>query len=287
MKPIAIDLFSGGGGTCLGLRRAGFDVKAAVEIDLYKAETLVINHPKTRVLGRNGISGDVRSLTGRDLLDNAGIVDREVDVMVACPPCQGFSLQGNRDPLDERNALYLEFIRLAGEVKPKAVVMENVMGITSFEEGAVLDDVVLRLEDLGYSPDIWSLDAADYGVPQIRKRVFVVGMKDRRPPSLPKKTRAERIGVWEAIRDLPIRTGRRGEGTVPLSYRSEPASIYARRMRGTRSKVANCELTHHADFLKARLATLHWKERDEPTRHRRLHPREPSPTLTAGCQISS
>ena len=285
LKPIAVDLFSGAGGTCLGLRRAGFEVRAAVEIDPYKAQTLAINHPKTSVLGRAGTNGDVRRISGSYLLGAGEMNAGDVELLVACPPCQGFSLQGNRDPQDERNALYLEFIRLVGEIKPKSVVMENVMGITSFEEGAVLDDVVRRLEAAGYASVIWPLDAANYGVPQIRKRIFVVGTTAHRLPSPPRKKKSVRVGVWEAIRDLPARANAKGEGgTTPIPYRFEPASSYARKMRGARREVANCEITHHAPFLKARFSKLHWKERDEPTRHRRLHPKEPAPTLTAGSR---
>lgn len=278
MRPIAIDLFSGAGGTCLGLEKAGYDVKIAVEIDPFKAETLAINHPKTKVLGHGGTAGDIRKISSDDLM--AG----PVDLMVACPPCQGFSLLGNRDPSDKRNDLSMEFVRLALAIKPNRVVMENVMGMASMESGAVLKGVVSKLQENGYSVTIWSLDSADYGVPQSRKRLFVIGALGAALPSPPQKK--DRVSVWEAIRDLPsIRSAIiRGKESVPIPYKRDAISDYAILMRGDLWEVANCELTEHAQLIKTRFSKLRWDETDPSTRHRRLHPQKVSPTLTAGSR---
>src|SRR2546426_8048477 len=110
-KPIAVDLFAGAGGATLGLRHAGFDVPVAVEIDREKATTLQKNHPETIVLGASGL-GDVRSLTGAGILGSGGLAPGEVDLLVACPPCQGFSLLGRRDANDSRNDLFRDIVRI-------------------------------------------------------------------------------------------------------------------------------------------------------------------------------
>lgn len=281
----AIDLFAGAGGTTLGLRQAGFRVKIAVDVDPYKANTLRLNHTKTKVLGIEGTIGDVRSMKGKDLLRSCGIRKGKLDLLVGCPPCQGFSLQGNRDPNDSRNTLYLEFVRLIEEMNPKAIVFENVTGITSFQNGDVFSDVKESIEDLDYNVITWTLDAKLYGIPQSRKRVFLIGMRVDELPRKPNKRRRI-VNVWESIADLPIRkiTNDARFPSIPIPYRSPPRSRYAELLRGSRSAVKNCEITCHARSLLDRIRLLKWDERDEDTWHRRLNPKEPAPTITAGSR---
>lgn len=284
MNPTAIDLFAGAGGTTLGLKRAGFDVRVAVDYDPHKARTLQINHRHSIILGANGTSGDVRKMKGRDLLSIAQLRKKSLDLLVGCPPCQGFSLQGKRDPTDQRNALYLEFVRLIDEIEPRMIAFENVPGIVSFQSGETLNDLKEQIKDLDYSILTWTLNAQDLGIPQARKRIFLIGSKEGLLPTPPMAGK-EKVGVWEAIADLPNRIS---DGTrchsVPITYRSDSRSAYARSLRGHRTKVANCEISNHALSLLKRMRSLGWNERDEFTWHRRLHPREPAPTLTAGSR---
>jgi DNA (cytosine-5)-methyltransferase 1 len=285
LKPSAIDLFAGAGGCTLGLRNAGFDVRVAVDIDPHKAQTLAVNNPETRVLGLTGNEGDVRNLKSRALRQVAGLDEDQLDILVACPPCQGFSLQGNRDPDDRRNSLYLDFSRLTEQLLPEAIAFENVPGILSSEDGRVLGDITAELERIGYATSTWILDAQDFGIPQARERLFLVGALSCQLPSPPRK-RGTTPAVWEAIADLPIRSPSKEKGaeTVPVSYRGPPRSAYARMLRGGQPKVANCEATVHDPLLRDRLKRLRWGERDSATWHRRLHPGKPSPTLTAGTR---
>ncbi len=284
MRPTAIDLFAGAGGTTLGLRKAGFDVRVAVDCDPNKAITLRSNHPKTVVMGVPGTLGDVRDMSGRHLLGTGGIRKGELDLLVACPPCQGFSTQGRRDPRDPRNTLYLEFVRLVDELTPRMIAFENVPGITTLQSGDILHDLVERLEGLDYDLATWMLNSRDLGIPQSRKRFFLIGNKGEEIPD-PPISRNDQVGVWDAIADIPHArsVGNPGQ-SVPVAYRTDPRSVYARSLRGRRSKVSNCEISMHSPSLVRRLRTLGWNERDELTWHRRLHPRKPAPTLTAGSR---
>jgi DNA (cytosine-5)-methyltransferase 1 len=285
LKPTAIDLFAGAGGCTLGLRNAGFEVRVAVDIDPHKAQTLAVNNPSTRVLGLVGNDGDVKKLKSGTLRRVAGIANDQLDILVACPPCQGFSLQGNRNPDDHRNTLYLEFLRLTRQLGPATIAFENVPGLLSSEEGQIIDEITAELERIGYATSTWILDAHDFGVPQARKRLFLVGALHRAAPRPPRSVET-RCAVWEAIADLPIRNPSEKDGgeTILVPYRGLPRSRYARVLRGRRSKVANCEATNHDPVLRERLRSLRWGERDPATWHRRLHPNRPSPTLTAGTR---
>lgn len=283
MKPLAIDLFAGAGGTTLGLRRAGYDVRIAVDMDPYKASTLSSNHPGTSVLGLPGTTGDIRMISGEDLLAFGKIRKGHVALLVACPPCQGFSMQGNRNPDDERNGLYLEFLRLARETYPKAVAFENVPGIMNFHEGKVFLDLQETLHGMKYETEFWKLNSRDLGVPQARERVFIIGVRNGYVPEPPRRCEYN-VNVWETIADLPVRRCTLARQTLPISYRCDPRSKYASAMRGRRARVANCEMTVHAPGLSRRIRHLKWGERDEATWHRRLHPHKPAPTITAGSR---
>jgi DNA (cytosine-5)-methyltransferase 1 len=279
----AIDLFAGGGGTTLALENAGFSVPAAVEIDPAKAETLSANHPKTAVLGHDGSIGDVTKLTGKVIMSAAGL-SGSPPLVVGCPPCQGYSMQGPRNPRDPRNRLFEEFLRLVGELRPRAVALENVPGMATLSHGRFLSSLVSGLGTYGYRTDVWQLRASDFGVPQIRQRLFVVGVRAGSLPSRPEPSRAPT--VWEAIGDLPEVPFRPiAERSTGTPYASGAKSPYARRLRGTRKTVTGCEVTRHDANLVDRLGALAAGEADSQTRHRRLDPNGVATTLTAGSRM--
>jgi len=205
--------------------------------------------------------------------------------MVACPPCQGFSMQGNRDPNDQRNSLYLEFLRLVSNILPRTIAFENVPGLLSSQDGRVYGEIVVDLEKIGYSTSTWILNASDYGVPQSRKRLFLVGVLSGSLPRIPQVVEPQRT-VWESIADLPTRRPSEVDGgrSIGVKYRGIPRSAYAKELRGSRSRVANCETTTHSPTMIKRMSDLRWGERDDATWQRRLHPHKPSPTLTAGTK---
>ncbi len=284
MKPIAIEVFAGAGGAGLGLEWAGFDTRVAVEMDATKANTYSLNHSRTHVLGANGTRGDIREISGNDLAAIAQLDRIKLDLLVGCPPCQGFSTRGKRDPRDPRNYLYLEFVRIAKELKPRAVVFENVPGFVSLHRGSFFRDLKSRLQKIGYKITVWTVSANDFGVPQARKRVFVVGMRGKTPGTPPRK-RGFEPNVWESISDLPVAKPRERESpSAFLSYRRKPPSAYASFLRGRNAKVDFCETTRHAPTLVKRFRKLRWGETDRPTDHRRLDPHKPAPTITAGSR---
>lgn len=168
MKYIAVDLFSGCGGMSEGLRQAGFNVIAAVEIDKHAAMTYRLNHHDTILFEE-----DIRSLSTdriKDILNG-----QRLQLLAGCPPCQGFSsirrLNRKKAVEDERNDLILEFLRFVRELEP-LTMMENVPGIIRYH---LFHEFVEALEELGYGPRFEIVDAADYGVPQRRRRLVLVG----------------------------------------------------------------------------------------------------------------
>lgn len=173
-RPIAIDLFAGVGGLSLGFEQAGFDVVAAVEIDPIHAAGHKLNFPDCAVICR-----DVRTLSGREIRSAAGIGNRTIDVLFGGPPCQGFSLIGQRVLDDPRNSLVFHFLRLVAELKPRTFVMENVPGMATGAHTALLSELVDSLKGLGYRvrQPHRILNAANFGVPQGRRRLFLLGAR--------------------------------------------------------------------------------------------------------------
>ena len=175
MRPIGIDLFSGAGGLSLGFEQAGFDVRAAVEIDPIHAAVHKFNFPECAVLARS-----VVGLTAGEVRKAARLgPDDQVDVVFGGPPCQGFSMIGHRVLDDPRNRLVHEFVRLVHELGASYFLFENVRGLTVGRHRAFLDELVEAFRGYGYDVALpWSvLDAADYGVPQHRDRLILMGAR--------------------------------------------------------------------------------------------------------------
>jgi DNA (cytosine-5)-methyltransferase 1 len=177
MKPKAIDLFSGCGGLTLGLKLAGFRVIGAVEIDPLAVETYKANHKRVVIWDK-----DIRKITAAEVMRGLKIKPGELDLVAGCPPCQGFStmttLNGHIGQ-DERNELVFQFLRFVRVLRPKAVMMENVPKLAKNHR---FKKLCSKLEGLGYEIRHDVLDAADYGVPQRRKRLILVAGKGRKIP---------------------------------------------------------------------------------------------------------
>lgn len=236
-RPIAVEFFAGAGGLSLGLEQAGFDVVLAVDRDGYHVATHERNFP-------NGLAicASVTDLDGATLRGLLG-TDREIDLVAGGPPCQGFSHMGTRDLLDPRNTLVNEFVRLVLELRPKAFLMENVPGMQSGATAAIFEHALERWqnEEPGYviTTPVRTLNAADFGVPQSRERLFVLGIRRdiaRRAeyPTGPAAEQPPRPTVLEAIGDLP-RLASHPEMLERdwVNYDdSQPKSAYARVLRG-------------------------------------------------------
>ncbi len=182
-RPIGIDLFSGAGGLSLGFEQAGFDVVAAVEIDPVHAATHKFNFPNCTVIPKS-----VVGLAGEEIRNAAQLRRRTVDVVFGGAPCQGFSLIGKRALDDPRNQLVLEFVRLVCELDASYFVFENVKGLTVGKHSKFLEELIEEFESIGYAVrKNWQvLNAAAYGVPQDRQRLFLLGAKrGKRVPDYP------------------------------------------------------------------------------------------------------
>ncbi len=214
-RPIAVDLFAGAGGMTLGFEQAGFDVLASVEIDPIHCAIHKFNFPFWSVLCKS-----VEDTTGEEIRNTSEIGDREIDVVFGGPPCQGFSLIGKRSFDDPRNSLVFHFIRLVLELKPKFFVLENVKGMTIGKHQEFIGEIITKFEENGYKVNqpYQVLNAAHYGVPQNRERLFLIGCRhDQELPSYPSpitkplKCRKSTVNnkltptptVWDAIKDIP------------------------------------------------------------------------------------
>ncbi|WP_020558938.1 DNA cytosine methyltransferase [Thiofilum flexile] len=219
-----ISLFSGAGGMDIGFHQAGFETAVAVEQDSACCATLRKNMPNIPVL-----EADITHTTTADILAVAKLKPLEAALVVGGPPCQSFSLAGKRMGLnDPRGRLVLEFIRVVREALPAAFVMENVKGMVNWEGGkalnAILQEVAEPIEYQGqtyqYQLSYQVLDAVNYGAPQFRERIFIVGNRIGEKFNFPKPTHAANettqqvdlfntpskqawLTVWDSIGDLP------------------------------------------------------------------------------------
>ena len=216
-RPIGIDLFAGAGGMTLGFEQAGFDIPVSVELDPIHCATHKFNFPFWSILCRN-----VVDITGDEIRQLLDIQNREIDVVFGGPPCQGFSMIGKRTLDDPRNVLISHFVRLVLELKPKYFVMENVQGLTVGKHKIFLQEVIDKLSKNGYQVQqpYQVLNAANYGVPQHRERLFILGCQNgltlpnypqaitHLPPKYYPQSKVDKklvncITVWDAIGDLP------------------------------------------------------------------------------------
>lgn len=174
-KLTAVDLFAGAGGATEGLRRAGIAVVAAVELDKDASMSYRLNHPRVRLY-----ESDIRDIDAAGVRDQLGLVRGELDILKACPPCQGFSTLGKEDPSDPRNDLTTEVWRFVKEFLPKAFVLENVPGIKGDYR---LERLISQATEIGYIVRTFDVNAANLGVPQRRLRYIVFGVRGHRAGS--------------------------------------------------------------------------------------------------------
>lgn len=231
-RPIGIDLFAGAGGLSLGFEQAGFDVAAAVEIDPIHCAVHEFNFPNCAA-----ICADATKITGADIRKAAKLNGAAVDVVFGGAPCQGFSLIGKRALDDPRNRLLLEFVRLTVELDAKYFVFENVKGLTIGNHRQLLEELIEMFHSNGYQVLLpyRVLNAADFGVPQDRRRLFLMGAKRGLPlPQYPTPVAAVPTTVWEAIGDLPDPDEyvELLDSDVVEHARFRKASRYARILRG-------------------------------------------------------
>lgn len=250
----AIDLFCGAGGLSLGFQNAGFNIIVGVDNEQAALDTFEFNHK-----GAIGLNADLSKQETFDLiLKTAG--DRKIDVIIAGPPCQGFSVTGPRHFDDPRNSLYLAVIEMVKQYQPKGFIIENVPGMANMYDGQVKDEVLRRFRDMGYNTDCRILKACDYGVPQMRRRLVFMGVrKDIGQPHFPDPvfgptTDRPYRTCRDAISDLPTRLNSLGENED--SYSGPALTEYQKLMRGDCTVLYNHVATDHKQFVKETIALV-------------------------------
>lgn len=202
-----IDLFCGAGGLSTGFKEADFNILLGIDHDKKAIQTFIANH-----LGTQTISDDMTKIKIEEIKEK--INNQEIDVIIGGPPCQGFSMAGKRQPNDPRNSLFKEYLRIVRELKPKAFVMENVRGLLSMKNEKGKKVIEIILDEFGKMPEYsvicHGVNTADYGVPQRRQRIFIIGVNKKYNFIFPKATHSkypEKTGLkrWIGIGEVLLK----------------------------------------------------------------------------------
>lgn len=236
-----VDLFSGAGGLSRGFYDAGYEVVLGVDFDEAALKTFKENHGSAEAMKLDLFNHDNIDV----IVDYLKEKNIELDVLVGGPPCQGFSIAGPRDMNDKRNSLYVAMVKLAERLKPQAIVLENVPGMVQTNGGIGAKRVVEDFKKIGYTMTPKLLYAPDYGIPQIRKRVFFVGLRDEThefefPEAFVDKD--DYVTCEQAIGDLPTLQTPSGEiiyGEEVQEYICKPQNEYQEKMRKNSKNVYN------------------------------------------------
>lgn len=273
--PTAIDLFSGCGGVTEALKRRHFRVVAAVDQDPLACATYRVNHPKV-----NLYEDDIENVSPHRIRrDDLG--SQDLDLLIVCAPCQPFSSQGRRSASDKRIPLIFNAVRFAKVLKPKLVFFENVPGLASLRFKEVLSSLRLELKEIGYEMgDPEMIDAADYGVPQRRRRCILLAKRKSAPPQLlsPITPDGKRRTVREAIGTLDrLQVGQR-HPLDPLHFARMHQPIALERISHIpQNGGSRCSLPDHL------VLPCHREHSGHPDVYGRMHWDDVSPTLTTGC----
>ena len=235
-----LDLFCGCGGLSYGFESAGYDVLLGIDNDSKALETFELNHSHAK-----SICGDITKVTYekdiKPLLDG-----KKIDVIIGGPPCQGMSLSGPRKFDDPRNRLYMSYIRLVEEIRPKAFVIENVPGLVGLFDGRIKDSIIRQFNDMGYNIQYKIMCAADYGVPQNRKRVIFVGMKTG-SFCYPERV-MNQVTCSMALSDLQPLEDEIGEEIA--EYATDVQNEYQKLMRARSANVRNHIAANHSEKVR-------------------------------------
>lgn len=241
-----IDLFCGAGGLSCGFERAGYNILLGIDNDKKALETFELNHN-----GAKSICGDITQVSyEKDIKPLIG--DASIDVIIGGPPCQGMSLSGPRKFDDPRNKLYLSYIRLVDEIRPRAFVIENVPGLVGLFGGQIKDSIIEKFTDMGYKIQHKILCSADYGVPQLRRRVVFVGYCDGEF-QYPLENE-NYVSCEMALSDLPPLVDTLGAEEMP--YATSAQNDYQRIMREKSDIVHNHVAANHSEKVQEIIALV-------------------------------
>lgn len=283
-----IDLFSGCGGSALGFRNEGYQISVAVDIDKVASESFKINFPEAFVF-----SESITELTGKQLLQASGIKSGKEVLIIACPPCQGFSSARRKSERmsDPRNKLIYEFLRIVKEIKPAAFVMENVPGLAKGIGKPLFDDILKDLQKLGYQSVHDIVNSADYGVPQRRKRLLLLGINKKYvninfPSRANSRVEQDGLKPWTSVRsaifDLPKITAGEKSLTDLMHTSAHLSETNLKRVQNTPHDGGS--RTSWPDEL---VLECHKNSNGYKDVYGRMRWDEPSPTITGGCVMIS
>lgn len=292
----SISLFSGAGGMDIGIRQAGFDVLAEIEFDEHCCATLRAAAERDRS-DTKVIHADIRTLDPNCLLSELGMQQGDLDLLFGGPPCQSFSLAGKQQGLnDERGPLLFEIIRFAKHLRPKVILLEQVKGLLSAKgennrRGEVFESFLIQLEGIGYTPKWRVVMAANFGIPQLRERLFVVATRERNGFRFPEQTHAPLeecgglftlqpyVGIGTVINDLGVPSPKIRGQTV---YDREDSHVDVTPARD-KERIAQvpegsylAAQVHLGEELRKGLSPK------DTTKYLRLHRNRPSNTLRCG-----
>lgn len=271
--PKVFSLFTGAGGLDLGFEAAGFDVVAVSDIMKESCDTLRLNRPGLKVIGPSSHSGDIADINAEFIKKETGLKPGDIDVMIGGPPCQTFSMAAaqrfmktddnwKRRGFDsQRGSLVFQYLRLIQEMKPKTFVIENVPGFATIDGGETIENIKKVLAEIGYTvtgPHL--VKTEEYGVPQARRRVIVVGYLGDAPFKFPEPTHAEKPNLI---------TKKEFVTTAQALVALNPSS-------------KNLEVRAHKEDSVKRYKALSTGKRDKLGRVDRLDPNKPSKTIIAG-----
>lgn len=293
-KFTVLDLFCGAGGLSKGFEMAGFEILLGIDNDSAALETFAKNHR-----GAQTLKVDITKISKEQILQKTG--NRKIDIILGGPPCQGLSLSGPRKFHDPRNKLFLSFVKITDEINPRAFVLENVPGLVGLFGGKIKDAIIDEFSKIGYNVS-WELKlAADFGVPQLRKRVFFVGIRNDEKFQFPKPTHfsvatlfghKKHVTCSEAISDLPPLES--DTGSEVQEYASPKKNEYQKFMRTGSSHVYNHIAARHTGKVKKTISLVPegGNYKDLPYEYRntrnfhiawtRYHSKRPAPTIDTG-----
>lgn len=261
----SVDLFSGAGGMAEGFLQAGLQSAVATDWDLMAAKTFTHNHPDIPFIQKS-----ISDLSSKELLDASGFSAGDIDIVAGGPPCQGFSIAGQRITDDPRNEMFLEFGRIVRDLEPRVFIFENVRGLTSMQGGNVLNAIKDHFKNLGYKCEWKILNSSDYGVPQSRPRFILVGTQPELSFDFPEPTHGEasdqsnlfdtglapKLTVWDALSDLPEIS--QGEGAEEMHHDGNYENSYQKSRRGRRKPgfIYNHRATRHSERIQHRYSLI-------------------------------
>ena len=208
-----LDLFAGVGGLSYGFNNDDtFNIIAANEVLPDMAKAYLLNHPNVKMF-----NCDIKNFN----------INKQIDLIIGGPPCQAYSTVGKRDEKDSRAYLFQEYFRLVKQLNPKMFLFENVTGLLSIQKGQLFQTIIELFKSIGYTIQYKILNSADFGVPQIRNRIFIIGTKSKTQFNFPNKTTNKYLTIKDAISDLPFI----GNGQSDNKYSTKPNNDYQKLMR--------------------------------------------------------